>query len=544
MVFRKPYAFLIKNFKLIHIILTFLMGLFFYKLRNMTDFLNSYVAEGVYGRVSGVVSEYIGVLGILLPILIIAISILIAYILKMKDKPITYYIINVIAYIVEIIIVIVAWVVLSSIQQGTATVTVVSIFTDLMAVLSYTPIPFLVVALVRGVGFNIKQFNFKKDLIELNINEEDSEEFELEVEVDTEDIRAKLNRRLRFIKYTYLENKLVFHIVAILIVVGIIAGIFTYINSQEKIYTEGHRFNAYESTVTLNNSYKTTKGTNGVVVRKDKFYIIVDLTVKNNSDQEAIIPYSYIYLRVSDEKKYAPTDKYTEEFSDFGLRYVSGDKLKANEERQVILVYEIENEYIDNNFRFEYLLSKISTSSDSASYQYTKIDLNVKEFNEVETIETKKIGEELSFKNSLIDGTKIKIDEVEFNNRYTYKYNQVIGSQVKEFSKTIVPTDTSSYKKVIMRIKADITKNDNLNPKIYTSLYEKFATIEYEIDGKTYTQKPLIIDLTTDANEYTYLEVIKDAASAEKLSLVFTIRDKEYRYILIEPQEEPVEEQK
>ena len=90
----------------------------------------------------------------------------------MKEKPIKYYIITTIAYIVEIILIAVANIILSTIQQGTATFTTVQIFSDLLKVLQYTPIPFLVVALVRGVGFNIKQFNFKKDLIELNINDE------------------------------------------------------------------------------------------------------------------------------------------------------------------------------------------------------------------------------------------------------------------------------------------------------------------------------------------------------------------------------------
>ena len=172
MVLRKPYAFLIKNFKLIHIILTVLMTMFFFRLKNINDFLVGYIDEGLYGRVSDVVGKYIGVWGYLLPILIIGVLSLIAYLLKMKEKPIKYYIITTIAYIVEIILIVVANIILSTIQQGTATFTTVQIFSDLLRVLQYTPIPFLVVALVRGVGFNIKQFNFKKDLIELNINEE------------------------------------------------------------------------------------------------------------------------------------------------------------------------------------------------------------------------------------------------------------------------------------------------------------------------------------------------------------------------------------
>lgn len=538
MVLRKPYAFLIKNFKLIHIILTVLMTMFFFRLKNINDFLVGYIDEGLYGRVSDVVGKYIGVWGYLLPILIIGVLSLIAYLLKMKEKPIKYYIITTIAYILEIILIAVANIILSTIQQGTATFTTIQIFSDLLKVLQYTPIPFLVVALVRGVGFNIKQFNFKKDLIELNINEEDSEEFELEVELDTEDIKAKFNRKLRFIKYVYLENKKVFITIAIAIVVGIVFGIVSFINSLEKIYKEGHTFEAYGSTITVEKSYKTDKDTRGFLVKKNKFYIIVDLKVKNNYDQLLEIPYSNIYLRVNDEKKYSPIDNYVNEFSDFGFRFISTNKLKNLEERQVTLVYEIDSEYNKNDFRLEYLISKVSKNSESASYQYVKVDLKPKEFGEVELIDTKKIGQELEFKKSLIDGTKIKIEEVEFKDKYSFNYTQVIGTEKKELFKTIVPKDTSKYRKTIMRLNANITENKNLNPLVYPSLFEKFATVEYELNGKTYIQKPAIVDLSMEENEYTYLEVVKDVSKATKVTLVFTIRDKEYKYILVEPKKE------
>ena len=108
--------------------------------------------------------------------------------------------------------------------------------------------------------------------------------------------------------------------------------------------------------------------------------------------------------------------------------------------------------------------------------------------------------------------------------------------------KTIVPTNTSKYRKTIMRLKVNITKNDKLNQLIYDSLFAKFATIEYELNGKTYTQKPAIIDLSPKDSEYTYLEVVKDSSKATKVTLIFTIRDKEYRYQLIEQKETDKEE--
>lgn len=541
MVLRKPYAFLIRNFKLIHFILAILMGVFFSKLRSIADFFKEYIDQGIYGKVYNAVSDNIGAIGIILPVIIIGVLILIAYILNMKQKPIRFYIIGIITYIVEIILLIIASFILNSIQHGSVSITLIDIFYDFFNIISYIPVVFIVITLARAVGFNIKQFNFKKDLMELNISEEDSEEFELEVDVDTEDIKAKINRKLRFIKYVYLENKIVFISGAIILVIGLAFGIYSYISSMEKIYDEGYSFTAYGLEVTLNKSYKTKYATNGKLIDKNRFFIIVDFTIKNNYETDQVLPYEYIYLRLDELEKISPTNDYKDEFSDFGLRYVENNKIKAKESRQVILVYEISNKYEKNNFRLEYLLSKINEDETTGSYKYSKIDLKPIEFNEVKQVSSKKLGEELEFKNSLIEGTKIKIDEVNIENKFNYKYTQVIGGQEREFTKTIVPSDSSAYKKAVLQLKVTISKNKNLNEKVYTSLYEKFATIEYEKDGKVYRQKTFIIDLTPNNSNETYLEIVSEAKDSEKVTLVFTIRDKEYKYLLIDNTEKKEE---
>ena len=169
MVLRKPYAFLIKHFKAIHIILVILMGILGYKMYNMSSFLGPYLAKGEYGVVSGVAGKYVGFLGLFLPILIIFLLASIAYLLKRKEKPIKYYLITILIYFIELIVMIVGFVLFTTIEQGTINSTLASIFNDLIRALAFIPFPFAIISLVRGVGFNVKQFNFKKDLIELQI---------------------------------------------------------------------------------------------------------------------------------------------------------------------------------------------------------------------------------------------------------------------------------------------------------------------------------------------------------------------------------------
>ena len=282
--------------------------------------------------------------------------------------------------------------------------------------------------------------------------------------------------------------------------------------------------------MTINNSYKTNLGCDGNTIKDNKFYVIINMTIKNLYDAKVELPYDEIYLRLTENEKVSPIDDYLEEFADFGYRFISRSRLEAQEEREAVLVYEVSNDYENNSFRLEYFDSKTNDNG-KITYNYKKVTLTPQEFNEVETISEKKLGETLSLDNSFLTGTSIKIDEAEIANRFTYEYTLSNGNKV---NKVISSTDESAYKKTILRLKVELITNDELYSKVYSNFYGNFAKIEYEIDGTIYHQKSKIINLTTTGSAYTYLEIENKAINANKVSLVFTIRDKEYKYLLIE----------
>lgn len=535
MILRKPYAFLIKHFRMIHIILTILMFVFFQKIREVVDFFNYYLDLNTLENITGVVKENYSVWYLLLPIIIIAFIIVVMWLLITKEKPVKYYITSIIVYILELIGMILAYVFLITIQQGKPDLTILTIFRDFLDLLSYIPIPIIIISLARGVGFNIKQFNFKKDMMELNIVDEDNEEFELEVNVDTEDIKAKFNRKKRFIKYVYLENKKIFWFLGTIsfIIVGVIS--YFLIFGTEKIYQKNEVFQSYGVNVKLNESYKTKYTATGKIINKDKFYIIVSLNVNNTKEEETKLPYNKIYLRVNDDMKYSPIDNYNNYFNEFGIRYVSYDSLKKLENKNIILVYEIDNKYENNDYHLEYLVDMNDEKSEN--YKYAKIKIDPIKYDEQEVSEVKKIGETLIFNDNFLKNTEINITEIDFNSRYTHKYKQIVGGVEQEFVKTIMPVQDEIYNKIVMRLKVDLKKNKNLNPKIYSSIFEQFVTIEYEKEGKILIQKPDIIDLTPVNSEYVYLEVVYPVSNSKKTSLIFNIREKKYKYELVKKEE-------
>ena len=87
MILKKPYAFLIKNFRLIHLILTGLIGYLLFRTFNLYNFFSRYV-ENVYATLGDALpSNYITVFMFLVSIIIIVFSLAMFLLMQKKDKP-------------------------------------------------------------------------------------------------------------------------------------------------------------------------------------------------------------------------------------------------------------------------------------------------------------------------------------------------------------------------------------------------------------------------------------------------------------------------
>ena len=80
-------------------------------------------------------------------------------------------------------------------------------YSDISLLLPLGQYYFIVIALLRGIGFNIKQFNFSKDIKDLEISEEDSEEIEVNLSSNVYKYKRFGRRRLRELRYYFFENK-------------------------------------------------------------------------------------------------------------------------------------------------------------------------------------------------------------------------------------------------------------------------------------------------------------------------------------------------
>ena len=75
MIFRKPYAFLIKNFRKIHIVLLLLCAFAFYKTMQLTGFIKEFLTYVSYDPYLEPITQYTSLIFYIVTILVIIITI-------------------------------------------------------------------------------------------------------------------------------------------------------------------------------------------------------------------------------------------------------------------------------------------------------------------------------------------------------------------------------------------------------------------------------------------------------------------------------------
>ena len=97
MVLRRPYAFLIKHFKIIHLVLTLAMVYLAYKMIRISGYIAACISNTA--NFDDAIT-YVGGSVYLAIIVIIAISTILYILMRYKNKPKTLYLINGIIYII------------------------------------------------------------------------------------------------------------------------------------------------------------------------------------------------------------------------------------------------------------------------------------------------------------------------------------------------------------------------------------------------------------------------------------------------------------
>lgn len=526
MVFKKPYAFLIKHFKIIHIILCVIILYFTNKFSNLVTFFSDYT-KGTIKVVEGSISNYISVLFILANLLIIAFSITMIILMRKKKKPFTFYIITAVYYILTLILIIIASNTITSLYDATMTQRTSRTLRDIYLLLSFPNYYFIIMYIIRGIGFDIKKFNFKKDLEELEISAEDDEEFEFVLGTDTYKYERKARRFLRELKYYFLEHKFIFTIIGSILAGIILITLIINININPT-YRSGKAVTVNGIQVKVNKSYITEYDYNGNKISGSEKYVIVDLSLKSVG-KEKILNKDEVYLSYGSNKIYFK-NTLKDYFIDFGKAYNGGIISKDNEER-VTLIFPVSSKTSTTSFKLNILKGTSVDDENNYTYEYVKFKVNAKKVDKTIIEENKNFNEIMYLGETTYNKSYINIKSTKIVPYYEYEYELCTNNDCKKYIGVEKTENSALQKLMVITYEADLDQTlpiiNTFTTDKYKSLFDKILKIRYKSNDKTYIYSGTT-KVNTNVKNTIFVSVDNRVANSEGKEILIETRNNKY----------------
>ena len=473
MVFKKPYAFFIKYFRLINLILSLLLIFITYKLNLLRQLVNN-IYLGKVVNYSTLKSDYIGFRMYLLIFIVIGILLSIILLFIRKKKPLYDYLYCVIYLIIVIIYLINVSNLFLTLDESVVEITTLKLYTDISFIIIVPMLYFLVKYVLIVIGFNLKKFNFSKDIIELKQDEKDNEEVEVIFDKNTYKYKRRIRRWFREFKYYYLENKFLINIILSIVTGVILISTFSVNMFRSNRVSVGRSFNAGSFNYKVGNVYETIYDLNYNIIKKDKKYVIVNVSVRNNIQESNSIDFKRIRLLYGNEYVYA-TNYFNKFFYDLGTPY-NKDIIKYGEMYNYILVFEVPNTYKSKRYTIKFY-DKILYSNNDSKGSYKEVKVSAKRINEERNEEVLKLNENTLFDKKSYGSSNITISD--FDIKYSYVY--------MEDNKSVVIRDKNVNNVLLIlnyNLELDSKKDISKYFKDDKEFFDKFITVSYKYNNK------------------------------------------------------------
>jgi hypothetical protein len=536
MVFRKPYAFFIKHFRLFHFIL---FGLTIYSIVRATGVIN-FIAQYLSNATAidnlittEDVDSVFNNMDYIISIITFIMSLILLVIMTMKQKKNKFYAYSTVISIIMLILNIRG----KNTLNVMTTVWISSIELEALSNLYLFAIMALIaqasIALSRAVGFNISRFDFNSDLIKLQTDESDNEEVEFVVDFDVNDLKRGIQKRSRYVKYFIKENSK-----TLLWCVGVFGGItvlyFAFSMFKGKVSTISTQklknTNIYGFSIEYNDSYVINTDSKGNKLADNKTLLVVDLTMKNLTSSDKLFPTAIVNIMIGDNV-YSTSSGYQNKVADLGKVYTAkklrGKQYSKNTDgyspEQGLFVFEISERQMKGNNIYLHLVNP----QNSTTYDVRLLpkSIIIKE----NTIIESKLKEEYVFESNTLKDSKLKINSIEISDNFVLTYND--GKYKEYIPGKIVETNEDM---AIMKINGIFDSNNSLINNFYNFL-NSYAYIEYKIGDKTYKQTAgfnrIIPKKVKEKNIY-YVTILDKIRKSDSAKLVFSIRGNDYVYSL------------
>ena len=503
MIFRKPYGFLIKHFRMIHLILTALSIYLVMKVQGLLRYYNQFI-EGTASKLDAM--SYVTNYYMIAIVLSIIVCLIIYALMRYKKKPRVLYLMLIVLYFAIAVMVSVVYEGLYTIYISVLDVKTLRLYRDLLQILVWGEYLAIILVLIRGLGFDIKKFDFVKDLSDLGLAAEDAEEVELTLG-GTEVTQRKFHRGLRELKYYYLENKL--FIFVIVVVVLLVGGSTFFVDKQviHKVYEEGETFASSNFRFCVLNTYVTNRDYKGAYIGDlDHSFVVVRMKI-GATGGETSLNLANMILK-TEANGYVSEGRYADRFVDLGTFY-RGQNLR--DAGIYLFVYSVLNEELDQKMKLVYAEDKV------VHIQPVSLD------QELESV-TLKLGSSLDLAKTSMNEGFMKISSYAIQERFSYSYDYEVRGESFTGSFLI-----SSHQNVILHLKME---GKYLGSFSNYSFLKNYAKLKYKVGEQEYEALTFSDKTPGNYKDGLYLAVDKRLQEATSIWLDIMVRNKRYLYII------------
>lgn len=517
MIIRKPYAFLIKNFKKIHLLLLLISMFVAYKLFSVSRFVNDFMLFGTYDFYANPITNYITWYVSLLLLVMSGLSVALIILLKYKKKPWKVYLIPFLEYLTLFFVLNMIKGFFNHFTNDIQT-TDLRLSRDLLMIFMMGQVPAIFVFFMRVTGMDMKKFNFNSDAEFLELSEADREEFEISLDIDKNSFIRFYKKSKRNLGYFYLEHKAICNIIFGIIGVIIIYNFGHFLFVTNRSYKEGQKYYANGYNIVVKGSYYTNKNFKGEQISKKSNFVVVDLAITNVTGDKRTINVDNFHIKNGISDYISDGKSYEKDFQDYGNTNNRVRKIKIGETIRLILVYKVDKNLQKNRFVLCY--QELDTNN-----ILRKIKLKIKDVSEVKDYKTLKMNEDMEF---TLKGNDqfLSLDEYEISKDIYYYINHcntlICENEIQYYT---APEEFTVLK--IVFSSSDFEGKDMID---FSNDYGKIVFIDNDNNERIVEFRKLFSKNTT--GKIAYALVPEEIATSESIKIVYTIRNKIYTYVL------------
>ena len=254
-----------------------------------------------------------------------------------------------------------------------------------------------------------------------------------------------------------------------------------------KVYRLGSTIDIDNVLYTINNSYVVNTALDGTEIKKDTYYMIVEMNLKNTNKRSYTLDISNTRIKVGD-KYYYPKVNPSSKFNEFGTVYKK-QSLAANSNNDYIIVYEVDKKV--SNALLEIYSGRKETSGEVKFY-YKNVGLRSFTFKN-QNLGEYALNSSIDLSKTYFKKGKFSISEYSIVESETYTYNKCLSeNNCTDYQKVVAP----SGNKNILKINYNLDINRNIF--MYLKVNGKMVN---DITPSDYTKNVALVEIPNDITQ-------------------------------------------